>query len=138
MAVFGLPTALLVLLVFLFIREPGSLTTPSLLADLAERTLLGCATGDAPHLVQVYPPNHVAISPTTGYLCLVGVRPIAIVLQHLKGEGVGFYLAVPSLHPPRLAEVVKKRLVRHKNTRTSSSLPCSRGRYSRFHWTRCP
>jgi hypothetical protein len=113
MAVFGLPTALLVLLVFLFIREPGSLTIPSLLADLAEWTLLGCATGDAPHLVQVYPPNHVAISPTTGYLCLVGVRLIAIVLQHLKGEGVGFYLPVPSIHLPRLTEVVK-RFVRHQ------------------------
>ena len=79
-AVFGLLTALLVLLTFLFIREPGSLTTPSLLADLAERTLLGCAVGDTPHLVQGCPSNPASISPTTGYLRLAGVRPIAILL----------------------------------------------------------
>ncbi len=35
------------------------------------------------------------------------------MLQHLQGEGVGFYLAVPSLHLPRLAEVVEG-LVRHQ------------------------
>ncbi len=55
MAVFGIPTALLALLTFLFIRESGFLATPLLPADLAERTLLWCAAEDAPHLVQAYP-----------------------------------------------------------------------------------
>src|SRR5215207_1817223 len=37
---------------FLFIREPGSLATPSLAADLAEWKLWGYTVGGAPHLAQ--------------------------------------------------------------------------------------
>src|SRR5918997_3371994 len=40
-------------------------------------------------------------------------RHVVIALQHLQGEGVGLYLAVPSFHLPRLAEVVEG-LVRHQ------------------------
>ena len=61
----------------------------------------------------------------------------AVQLQHLEGEGVGLYLAVSSFHLPRLAEVVEG-LVGHKNTKTSSSLLSSRGRYNRLHWTLLP
>lgn len=32
---------------------------------------------------------------------------VAVPLQHLQGEGVGFYLAVASCHLPCLAEVVE-------------------------------
>ena len=41
------------------------------------------------------------------------VTLVAIVLQHLQGEGVGFYLAAPSLHLPSLAKVVES-LVRYQ------------------------
>jgi len=41
------------------------------------------------------------------------VTPVTIVLQHLQGEGVGFYLAVPSLHLSRLAKIVES-LVRYQ------------------------
>jgi hypothetical protein len=51
LVVLGLLASLFGLLIFLFIREAESLTTPSLLANLAERTLLRCAMGDAPYLV---------------------------------------------------------------------------------------
>jgi hypothetical protein len=41
------------------------------------------------------------------------VTPAAIVLQQLQGEGVGFYLPVPSLHLPGLAQIVES-LVRYQ------------------------
>src|SRR5215212_9176403 len=42
-----------------------------------------------------------------------GHRLVAIVLQHLEGEGVGLYLAVSSFHLPHLTEVVES-LVRYQ------------------------
>ena len=66
-----------------------------------------------------------------------GIGTAAVLLQYLQGERVGFYLAVSPLHLPRLAKVVES-LVRHQETKTSSSLLSSRERYSRFHWTLLP
>jgi len=39
--------------------------------------------------------------------------PLAVLLQPLQGEGVGFYLAVPSGHLPCLAQEVEG-FVRHQ------------------------
>src|SRR5919107_1869588 len=72
---FGFPTALLVLLTFLFIRESGSLTIPLRLADLADRTLLGCAARDALHLVEVYPPSPYQSHRRSGIRVLSGSDP---------------------------------------------------------------
>ena len=36
-----------------------------------------------------------------------GASTLAVLLQYLQGEGVGFYLSVPSLHLLRLAKIVE-------------------------------
>src|SRR5215212_447604 len=36
-----------------------------------------------------------------------GVRPVAVLLQYIEGEGVGLYFAVSSLHLLRLAKIVE-------------------------------
>jgi len=53
------------------------------------------------------------MSSTIARWSIYDVTPVAIVLQHLQGEGLGFYLPVPSLYLPRLAQVVES-LVRYQ------------------------
>jgi hypothetical protein len=53
------------------------------------------------------PFTFTAVSSTTVCRWHDDVRPVAILLQHLQGKGVGFYLAVSSFHLPRLAKIVE-------------------------------
>jgi hypothetical protein len=82
-------------------------------SDLAEWILWEPAVRHIPHLVRARPYNLAAISSTIARRSFYDATPVAIVLQHLQGEGIGFYLAVPSLHLPRLTKVVES-LVRYQ------------------------
>ena len=82
-------------------------------AGLAEWILWGRAVRHIPHLVRARPYNIAAMSSTIARRSFYDVTLAAIVLQHLQGEGVGFYLPVPSLHVPSLAKLVES-LVRYQ------------------------
>src|SRR5215213_1477305 len=68
-------------------------------------------TSLCPSCPATFPP--AATSSTTACRWYGGLRPAAVPLQHLQGEGVGLYLAMSCPHLPRLAEIMEG-LVRHQ------------------------